>query len=177
MPNSFLGSGLLGVDIPSKGGKAVVATQTLPPGALLVVFGGDILTRAQIEELPPELRRLVLQVDEDLFLFSTDEGPGDWINHSCDPNAGLRGQVSLVALRQIEPGEEITFDYAMCDGCDYDEFDCECGATQCRRRVTGEDWMRPELVTRYRGYRSPYLDLRLKQVTRRARSGRLRGVS
>jgi hypothetical protein len=172
MPNSFLGQGLIGVDIPSKGGRAVIATQTIPPGSLLVVFGGDVLTREEVEALPSDLRRLVLQVDEGLFLFSRDEGPADWINHSCEPNAGLRGQICLVALKTIEPGEEITFDYAMSDGCDYDEFDCQCGAERCRGRVSGEDWRRPDLIARYRGYRSPYLDFRLKRLKGRGRTNR-----
>jgi len=40
---------------------------------------------------------------------------GDLVNHSCDPNCGLVGAVLVVAMRDIEPGEEITFDYAMSD--------------------------------------------------------------
>jgi hypothetical protein len=177
MPNSFLGSGLLGVDIPGKGGRAVVATRPLRRGALLIVFGGDVLSRSQVEALPADHRRLVLQVDEDCYLFSSEEGPADWINHSCEPNAGLRGQISLVALREIAAGEEITFDYAMSDGSDYDEFDCECGAPSCRGRVTGNDWMQLDLVERYRGLRSPYLDLRLRRSRLRSRSRRAREAS
>ena len=161
VPNSFLGPGLIGVDDPRKGGHAVLATRPIAKGALLVVWGGDILTRAGVDALPPAQRRLTLQVDDDLFLWSTDEGPADWVNHSCDPNAGLAGQISLVALRAIAAGEEISFDYAMTDGCDYDEFECACGARACRGRVLGSDWQRPDLVARYRGYRSPYLEARL----------------
>lgn len=161
MFNSFLAPGLCGVEIANKGGRGVFAEQPIPRGRLLVVFGGDIISRRDVEELAPELRPLVIQVDEDCFLVSTKPGPADWVNHSCDPNAGLQGQITLVALRDIEVGEEITFDYAMCDGCDYDEFTCRCGATTCREKVTGEDWRKPELVERYRGVRSTYLDVRL----------------
>lgn len=161
MFNSFLAPGLRGVEIANKGGRGVFADQPIPRGRLLIVFGGDVIDRKQVEQLSPELRPLVIQVDEDCFLVSTKPGPADWVNHSCEPNAGLRGQISLVALRDIAAGEEITFDYAMSDGCDYDEFDCGCGAARCRRRVTGQDWCKPELVERYRGFRSPYLDERL----------------
>ena len=174
MPNSFLGPGLLGVESASKGGRAVVAAQPLRKGALLVVWGGDILSRLQLDAVPPHLRRLALQVDEDRFLWSTDEGPADWVNHSCEPNAGLRGQISLVAMRAIEPGEEISFDYEMSDGWDYDEFACACGAPACRGRITGEDWRRPDLIERYRGFRSPYLELRLRRMRRDARSAEAR---
>ena len=163
MFNSFLAPGLRGVEITGKGGHGVFADQPIPRGRLLIVFGGDIIDRKEVDRLSPELRPLVIQVDEDCFLVSTKPGPADWVNHSCDPNAGLRGQITLVALRDIAAGEEITFDYAMSDGCDYDEFDCGCAASKCRGRVTGNDWRKPELVDRYRGYRSTYLDSRLSR--------------
>ena len=36
-----------------------------------------------------------------------------FVNHSCAPNMGFNGQVVLVAMRDVEPGEELTFDWAM----------------------------------------------------------------
>jgi hypothetical protein len=71
-------------------------------------------------------------------------------------------------MRDIEPGEELTFDYAMCDGSRYDEFDCYCGGAHCRGRVTGEDWRRPELWQRYEGYFSPYLARRIEALKEHA---------
>ena len=65
---------------------------------------------------------------------------------------GLDGQIAIVAMRDIEPGEEVTIDYAMCDGSPYDEFDCACGTALCRGRVTGEDWRDPALWKRYQGH-------------------------
>ena len=64
-------------------------------------------------------------------------------------------------MRDIEAGEEICLDYAMCDGSNYDEFDCQCGSPNCHGRVTGEDRKRPELWERYGGYFSPYLQRRI----------------
>ena len=74
----------------------------------------------------------------------------------------MSGQISLVAMRDIAPGEEVCFDYAMSDGSDYDEFDCACGASRCRGRIQGTDWMNPELIARYDGYFSPYLRRRIE---------------
>jgi hypothetical protein len=49
----------------------------------------------------------------------------------------------------------------MSDGSDYDEFECACGARLCRGKVTGYDWMQPDLQLRYRGSFSPYLENRI----------------
>lgn len=145
------------------GERGSFACEEIAPGELIAAWGGKIFTYAELLELPPRLRSLSIQVEEDLFLVTTVEGEGDWVNHSCSPNAGLSGQLSLVAMRTIYPGEEVTFDYAMCDSKPYDEFPCNCGADSCRQRVTGQDWQRPELQRRYRGYFSPYLESRIQR--------------
>lgn len=64
----------------------------------------------------------------------------------------------------IAPGEEICLDYAMCDGSAYDEFECGCGSPNCRGYVSGDDWKRPELWERYKGYFSPYLQRRIDRL-------------
>jgi len=59
-----------------------------------------------------------------------------YINHSCRPNAepvGRNGGIVIVALRRIEPGEEITYDY----GKEYLEYFLEeggCRCPHCRRK-------------------------------------------
>lgn len=133
---------------------------------MVVVWGGEVVTGNQLSLLgPDQRRRLCLQVEEDLFLLTTREGPADWVNHSCAPNSGFCGQIVLVALRDIAPGEEICLDYAMCDSHPYCEFDCRCGAEGCRGRVTGDDWRVPELQERYRGFFSPYLERRIAALS------------
>ena len=124
----------------------MIASRRLAKDSVLAVWGGDVIRLEELKGRPFEVRRLTLQIDEDAFLVSTTEGPADWVNHSCEPNAGLRGQVTLVAMRTIERGEEVCFDYSMADGCDYDQFTCHCGAPSCRGLISGEDWKRPELL-------------------------------
>ena len=150
------------------GGKAVYARNVIESGELIAVWTGRIVSTEELEELPEDIRRHTVQVEEGLYLAShgPDEGP-DFINHSCEPNAGLEGQIAIVALRRIVPGEEVTIDYAMCDGSPYDEFDCACGSPICRERVTGDDWRNPVLWERYAGHFSPYLERRIKALKRR----------
>jgi hypothetical protein len=160
--SAYLSPKCMVVKAPEKGGHAVIACQPLDKGELIAVWSGRIVDDDALKELPAALRQHSVQVEEGLFLTSLkpDEAP-DYINHCCDPNAGLSGQIAVVAMRPIAPGEEITFDYAMSDGSGYDEFSCACGASTCRRRVTGEDWRLAELWRRYDGYFSPYLQRRI----------------
>ncbi|MDL1897866.1 SET domain-containing protein [Anaerolineae bacterium CFX7] len=144
----------------------VFAREPLEKNERIAVWGGEVLTRANFDALPDRLRRLSVQIEEGLFLVALHEGPADYINHSCNPNAGMDGQIVVVAMRPLAAGEQICFDYAMTDGSDYDEFECHCGAPNCRHHVTGRDWRKPELWERYAGYFSPYLARRIEKLKR-----------
>lgn len=171
-PTCYASPRLEGRECGEKGGRGLFARERIARGELLVVFAGSVLEGAQLAELSSDQRRLVLQVDEDHYLLSEVEGWADWVNHCCEPNAGLRGQVTLVAMGDIEAGEEICYDYAMSDGSAYDGFECRCGRASCRGRVTGDDWMLEELWERYRGHFSPYLNARIDALAA-ARPARL----
>ena len=160
-PSCYASPRLVGKVCNEKGGRGVFARESIARGELLVVYAGAIVEARDLGKLAPEVRRLLLQVEESHYLLSQVEGCADWVNHCCEPNAGLRGQVALVAMRDIEAGEEITYDYAMSDGSSYDCFECRCGAESCRGRVGGDDWMLEELWERYRGHFSPYLQARI----------------
>jgi SET domain-containing protein len=142
----------------------VYAREPFQKDELIAVWGGEVVTGEKLAQLPERLRRLSIQVEEDLYLVALNEGPGDYVNHSCDPNAGLSGQIVLVAMREIAAGEEITFDYAMSDASAYDEFTCECGAPNCRGTVRGTDTRTPALWKKYAGYFSPYIQRRIDRL-------------
>ncbi|MGZ8400516.1 MAG: SET domain-containing protein [Methyloceanibacter sp.] len=150
------------------GGRAVFARDVIEQGELIAVWSGRIVGVDELDELPPEIRRHTVQIEETLYLASVNaDEPPDYINHSCKPNAGLEGQIAIVALHRIQPGDEVTIDYAMCDGSPYDEFECGCGSSICRGRVTGDDWRNPTLWERYAGHFSPYLERRIRALKRR----------
>jgi len=94
--------------------------------------------------------------DEVLVTWSSD--PEQWapINHSCDPNAWIEG-LDLVARRAISAGEEITVEYATFVAGTGASFDCQCGAGDCRGKVTPEDWQLPEIRRRYAEHCSAYI--------------------
>lgn len=139
--------------------------EPISKGETVAAFGGWIVSRDLLSTMSHDRQGRSIQVDEDLYLVSSDTPePGDMLNHSCEPNCGLSGSSLLVAMRDIEPGEELAFDYAMCDASDYDEFRCLCGQLTCRELVTGSDWRDPALQAKYAGYFSPYMVKRLAAI-------------
>ena len=143
----------------------VFSNQPVAAGEIVCIWGGRVVDWATFQDLPAIEKLHSVQVEENFYLITPGEGDsGDCINHACAPNCGLRGQITLVAMRDIAPGEEATMDYAMSDGSPYAEFDCECGAPHCRGRITGEDWRQPALWERYKGYFSPYIQQRIDRL-------------
>ena len=150
------------VTIAGRGSYARVA---IAPGEVVAAFGGHMVSADVFADLPPARRSLSIQVADDLYLVGPEqpEAP-DMVNHSCDPNCGILGSTVLVAMRPIAVGEELCYDYAMSDGSPYDEFACTCGTALCRGDITGEDWSRPDLISRYAGWFSAYLQARIDRL-------------
>ncbi|EED86239.1 predicted protein [Thalassiosira pseudonana CCMP1335] len=69
--------------------------------------------------------------------------PARFLNHSCDANVGVMmvanegGSYDFVALREIESGDEIRFDYETTEFEVGAFSDCHCGATTCRGNIRG----------------------------------------
>lgn len=150
-------------------GDGLVCVEPIAAGEVVAVFAGDCLDRDEVEALPPDVRSRCVQIDEGVYLAPS---PASTLNHSCAPNCALDGQVSVVARRPIAAGEELTVDDATRNGGDHDEFVCNCGVAECRGKITGHDWMLPELQRRYRGEFSPYLTRRIDALVAPAASRR-----
>ena len=170
-PTGFISPKLEGRLIGTKGGRGVFAREKVRAKEVLVVWGGEVVTGEMLADMSDDKHRVSIQIEEDLYLVTANEGPADWVNHSCDPNGGLVGQVVLVALRDIRVGEEISFDYATSDGSPYDEFECHCSAKTCRHHVSADDWKLPALAV---ALRRALLALRPATDRRREASARRR---
>jgi SET domain-containing protein len=144
-----------------KRGYGLFAHEPIQKGELLLVMGGDIVNSEQLAKLE---HTFSIQVEENLYIAPIGLQKAYRINHACEPAAGVVGQVTFVALRDIAADEEVCYDYAMTDGTAYDEFECHCGSKLCRGKVSGDDWKLPELWERYAGHFSPYLQRRIDQL-------------
>jgi hypothetical protein len=147
-------------------GWGTYALEPIRAGETVAAFGGRCVSRAELDGDGVGAAHAV-QIDDELFLVTDlTAPPGDTISHSCAPNCGISAGVLVVAMRDIATGEVLAYDRAMTTGCDVNEFECACGAPTCRHKVTGQDWMLPELQVAYRGFFSPYLAKRISALVR-----------
>jgi len=149
-------------------GRGLFARETISAGGIVAVKGGAIMDAAAFALIKSQVSPAEIQIEDGLYIAprSADEVEDNilCLNHSCDPNVGVRGQITFVAMRDIPKGAELTMDYAMIDGDPAERMDCACGARECRKVVTGDDWRRPELQRRYAGFFSRYLADRIAGV-------------
>jgi SET domain-containing protein len=110
-------------------GKGVFAAAPISKGSVILRFTGPIL---RYEDTTPET--YALQVGPDKYIGASGS-LDDYVNHSCDPNAGhvVHGDgTDLIAIRDIAEGEQVTFDYSTTLDEDDFTFACRCGAPNCR---------------------------------------------
>jgi SET domain-containing protein len=155
-------------------GRCLFATADIIRDEIVAVKGGRIVDRKTLrEKITPLLGSVEIQIDDDLFITPVTDEERElsmlYSNHSCDANLGIRGEITFVAMRDIQAGEELTHDWAITDDDDY-SLECKCGAPNCRKILTGKDWQRPGLQKRYAGYFSAYLTRKVAMLDRRVES-------
>lgn len=153
--------------------KGVFAKKLIKKGEVFLILGGFVITEEEYKNFLKtnfkDIGQYAIKVADGFYLVSRkienmDPEKDDFLNHSCNPNAGYKGHLLIVAIRGIKPGEEIAYDYAMTD-CDEDDyFKCHCGEKNCRRVITGDDWKRPDLQKKYKGYFSWHIQEKINNL-------------
>lgn len=119
---------------------------------------------AEFDTLTPEEDMYSIQIDvspsgKGLYYHTPSDSPRNFVNHSCDPNAGLRfvtispefTDSQLFAIRPIKPGEHVTIDYSTTQLEDRKSLvdPCQCGSEHCRKSVRPFPELPPDLQKRY----------------------------
>ena len=127
-------------------GSGAFALEPIPAKTKIVEYVGEQLNDRQVEERYGAERldnphTFLFWVRDDLYVDAAIGGnDARFINHSCDPNCEVEieeDRIFIYSLRDIAPGEELTYDYSL----DVEEkptpelcqvFACRCGAATCR---------------------------------------------
>lgn len=125
----------------------VYTTTAIRRNAVIVEYTGPRLTIAEADEIYVDSPRTYLFGLPDGEHVIDGNGIAAFINHSCDPNcdvAEARGRVLVRAIRNIDSGEELAYDYNLYDGDLRDSAHCFCGTIKCR----GTMYSRKEIAKR-----------------------------
>ena len=127
-------------------GKGVFALQDLAEGETLIEYVGEVISWAEAQARHPHdpqqpNHTFYFHIDEHRVIDALFGGNSSrWINHACEPNceaAEEDGRVFIRALRNIDAGEELNYDYGLIIEARYTarlkaEYPCWCGAPSCR---------------------------------------------
>lgn len=137
----------------------MTATASITKGEVVLVYGGALVPKSEILGYRKLMGHIGAQMDDNFFLVPTSHEEIEKTgapNHGCEPNLGFDGTLKLVAIRDIQKGEELLLDYAFMESF-FEPFACKCGAKTCRGTITPDDWKNLELQKKYGPYFSPYL--------------------
>ena len=127
-------------------GLGVFANRDIRPGEVILAFGGPVIDFAETKRRGS---RECMPIQFAQNQYYDTQPPGVFVNHSCDPNAGIRNDRDLVALRQIRLGEEVRFDYSTTMEEQSFTMQCLCGTRKCRRVVADFSTLPPDVQERY----------------------------
>jgi SET domain-containing protein len=112
-------------------GLGLFATKPIKRAAYIATYRGRRISSEEADRRVAGGASYIFEVNG---RWSIDGSPrwnvARYINHSCRPNArpvGRKGGIVIIALRRIEPGEEITYDY----GPEYLKYFLENGGCRC----------------------------------------------
>jgi hypothetical protein len=135
-------------------GGGVFAVETIFPSEMVASFDGPFYDR-NFDGWNADLLNHAIQCAADRFRDSA--GIARYVNHSCEANCGIKGLFDIVAMRTIQPGEEITWDYEMTEDSDWWRMDCRCGSPRCRKVIGAYRNLPEEFRVKYRGFISQWL--------------------
>jgi SET domain-containing protein len=127
-------------------GKGVFAVQPIAQGEKIIEYVGEVITWKEADRRHPHNPKdpnhtFYFHLDDKHVLDALYGGNSSrWINHACEPNCEADVEdkrVFIKALRDIEPGEELNYDYGLVIDSPLTpelkaEYACWCGAASCR---------------------------------------------
>lgn len=133
-------------------GRGVYARAPIPADTRIVEYRGERITNAEAERRYPDdfsgaHHTFLFAVDDEMMIDAAFGGNlARWINHSCDPNCEAveeDGRMYIDSIRDIEPGEELAYDYNYILPERHTakmkaRFPCHCGAASCRGTILGK---------------------------------------
>lgn len=111
--------------------KGIFVDEPVKKGQKVLKFDGPIISWNEAVTKGRENHVVPVDIDKYVDIYE----PESLVNHSCDPTTGFSGPSTLIALRDLKKGDEITFDYSLVTADSW-TMDCHCGAKNCRGKIS-----------------------------------------
>jgi len=149
-------------------GYGVFAARRIRKGTTVIEYLGERVSHAQADARyedkdPNDNHTFLFTVDAKTVIDAgVDGNEARYINHGCDPNCestAMDKRIFIEAIRTIQPGEELSYDYQIQrdddDDANVDDvYACRCGARNCRGSML-EAAKKPRPAARAPAYRAP----------------------
>ena len=145
-----------------KRGLGVFAKKLIKKGEVVLVWKGKKFKESQVT---PAMWKedYLIPISKNEYVYTSDK-KSKYVNHSCNPNCGVKGNLTLVAMKNTRAGEEITFDYStMGFAKDWKMKNCNCGSKACRKTVRSYQFLSKKLKEKYKDFTSKYILQALKE--------------
>ncbi len=138
-------------------GFGLFATQDINKGEVIFFARGELIyappdgTEEDAATYPNSIG-----IDKTHWLQPDDNNPLRFLNHSCEPNVGIKGAKTFCAIRNIKEGEEFLLDYSITE-CDPDwtldlRLKCKCGTKSCRGIIKSILFLPKKIYNKYLPY-------------------------
>jgi hypothetical protein len=165
-------------------GKGAYATRPIRKGERIIEYVGERISWAESDRRYDDTstkrhHTFLFAVNKKIVIDAAVDGnDARFINHSCEPNCeaiGEKSRIFIEALRAIEPGEELTYDYAYEREKGTTEEDeklyvCHCGSAKCRGTILAPKKKRRPRKVHHVAARQPHTTDRVKAKRRKASS-------
>lgn len=134
------------------GGRGLFVDEPVKKGQRILTFDGPIISWDEAVEGGRENHIVPVDINKYVDIGERES----LVNHSCDPSTGFSGSDTLIALRDLRQGDEITFDYSLVTADGW-AMDCRCGSENCRRKISDYSNLPEEIKEKYRNITPPWM--------------------
>ena len=139
-------------------GKGVFALKNFKKDEFILHIDGEVVETNNPSSFSKEIQDHWFPFDKkgNKHKYLLPKSPWKYMNHSCNPNTGIKNNRDYVAMRPIKKGEEIVTDYAMNNIDDW-TMKCKCGSKNCRKIISTFDVLDDKTKKKYLSYVIDYI--------------------
>ncbi len=120
----------------SRNGRGLFTKNRIMKDVVIFTVTGKTVKVSYESDLVVEGENHWVGIGKETWLIPNVKNPMYYMNHSCNPNCAIVSKTQVITLREIERGEELTFDYSFTEEDPYWEMPCNCGYEFCRKMIT-----------------------------------------